>query len=134
MRRTVLCCLMLFAPGSAFYRPPVRLPTTTLQQQPLASTGVWMLEGSEEDLPQAATEDASEEAPPPNPPLSPMAKMRQRTEQGIVEDGDGPKINPENVLPPPEGLRNIAISLVFIAGFAVALGNAVATKQAAPPM
>ena len=128
--------MLLLAPGSAFlYRVPARVPTMQQQQQRVTASAFWMSESSngEEVPPEAAAPaDAAEEtpasapSPPPSPPLSPMAKMRQRTEQGIVDESDGIKIKPENVLPPPEGQRSIAIFLVFVAAFAAALSDRVA--------
>ena len=136
MRLAAMC--MLLVPAGSLVQLPEGAPP--MLQQRVVLSKLWMSQSSEDKPPDVAaaaapdndnaSADTVESAAPPSPPLSPMAQLRQRTEQGIVDEGDGTKFNPDNVLPPPDGLRNIASSLVFIGGIAAALSDAVASKQA----
>ena len=58
------------------------------------------------------------------PKLSAVAKMRLQTEGGAAASDAPGKLRPENVLPPPEGFKNIVVSFAIVGAAALAVTQA----------
>ena len=58
------------------------------------------------------------------PKLSAVARLRLQTEGGAAASDAPGKLRPENVLPPPEGFKNIVVSFAIVGAAALAVKQA----------